>query len=108
MVPTSLLNLEIVLPPKVFWEQRGLPEVPLGRMPQPRYYMFDGAQGLIDLSWEQRVPVIQQDDIDKNPLYNQYPYQEADDYDDKEEGMEVDDRMPGNAGDACMAAPTST
>ena len=70
--------------------------------------MFDGAQGLIDVSWEQRVPVIQQDEIDKNPLYTQYPYQEADEYDDEEEEMEVDDRMPGNARDAHMAAPTGT
>ena len=66
--------------------------------------MFDGAQGLIDLSWEQWVPVIQQDDINKNPLYNQYQYQEADDYDDDEEEMEVDDWMLGNATDARMAA----
>ena len=47
--------------------------------------MFDSAQGLLDISWEQRVPLIQLDDVDKDPLYNQYPYQEADDYDDEEE-----------------------
>ena len=70
--------------------------------------MFDGAQGLVDLSWEQQVPLIQPDDIDKNPLHNQYPYQEADNYDDKEEEMEIDDWMPGNAGDTRMATPTST
>ena len=46
--------------------------------------------------------------MDKDPLYNQYPYQEADDYDDEEEEMEIDNRMPGNAGDARMAAPTGT
>ena len=108
MVLTSLLNLEIVLPPKTFRELRGLLEVPPGCMPKPREYVFDGAHGLVDLSWEQRVPLIQQDDIDKNPLYNQYPYQEADDYDDEEEEMEIDDRMPGNARDARVAAPTGT
>ena len=70
--------------------------------------MFDGAQGLVDISWEQWVPSIQLDDVDKDPLYNQYPYQEADDYDDKEEEMEIDYQMPGNAGDTRMAAPTST
>ena len=59
--------------------------------------MFDGTQGLVDLSWEQWVPLIQLDDVYKDPLYNQYPYQEADDYDDDEEEMEIDDRMPGNA-----------
>ena len=70
--------------------------------------MFDGAQGLVDISWEQWVPLIQPDDVDKDPLYNQYPYQEVDDYDDEEEEMEMDDWMLGNAGDACMAPPTST
>ena len=69
--------------------------------------MFDGTQGLVDLSWEQWVLVIQQDDIDKNPLYNQYPYQEADNYNDEGEEMEVDDQMPGNAGDARVAAGLS-
>ena len=107
MILMSLLNPEIVLPPKVFREREGLPEVPPGHIPQPRDYMFDGTQGLVDLSWEQRVLVIQQDDIDKNPLYNQYPYQEADNYNDEGEEMEVDDRMPGNAGDACVAAGLS-
>ena len=77
-------------------------------MPQPWNYTFDSAQGLIDISWEQRVPPIQLDDIDKDPLYNQYPYQEADVYDDNEEEMEVDDRLPGGAMDACMATPIGT
>ena len=108
MVLTSLLNPEIVLPPKTFWEQQDLPEIPLGHMPQPQDYMFDGIQGLVDLSWEPWVPLMQQDDIDKNLLYNQYLYQEADDYDDEEEEMEIDDRMPGNARDACVAGPTGT
>ena len=34
MIPTSLLNLEIVLPLKVFQEQVGLPEGPPGHVPQ--------------------------------------------------------------------------
>ena len=105
---TSLLNPEIVLPPRAFQERCGLPEVPLGHMPQPQDYSFDGTQGLIDLSWEQWVPVIQQDDIDKNPLYTQYLYQEAGEYDDNEEEIEIDDQMLANARDARMAAPTST
>ena len=65
-------------------------------------------QGLVDISWEQRIPLIQPDDVDKDLLYNQYPYQEADDYDDEEEEMEIDDQMLGNTGDAHMTAPTST
>ena len=48
------------------------------------------------------------DDIDKDLRYNQYPYQEADEYEEDEEEMEVDDQTPGNAGDTPMAAPTST
>ena len=77
-------------------------------MPPSRDYEFDGTQGLVDLSWTQQVPLIQQDDIDKNLLYNQYPYQEADDYNDDEEDMEIDIWMPDNAGGVHMAAPTST
>ena len=97
MVLTSLLNPDIVLPPKTFREWQELPEAPPGRMPSALgLYILEGAKGLMDLSWEQRVPLIQQDDIDKNPLYNQYPYQ--DDYDDEEEDMEIDDQMLGNAG----------
>ena len=45
MVPMLLLNLEIILPPKVFQERRGLPDVQLGCVPQPWYYTLDGAQG---------------------------------------------------------------
>ena len=94
IVPTSLLNPDIVLPPKTFQEQQELPEAPLGHMPLPWDFTFDGARGLIDLSWEQQVPMVQQDDIDKNPLHNQYLYQEVDDFDDEEEDIEIDDRMP--------------
>ena len=83
MVLTSLLNPDIMLPPKTFWEWQELPDAPPGRMPLPADYEFDGAQGLVDLSWAQWVPLIQQDNIDKNLLYNQYPYQEVDDYNDE-------------------------
>ena len=51
MVPTSLLNPDIVLPPKIFWEQRELPDPPPGHMPPPWNFVFDGARGLVDLSW---------------------------------------------------------
>ena len=53
MIPMSLLNPEIVLPPKVFQKREGMPEVPPGCIPQPQSYTFDGAQGLVDLSGEQ-------------------------------------------------------
>ena len=45
---------------------------------------------------------MQPDDIDRDPRYSQYPYQEADEYEEDEEDMEVDERAPGKA------APTST
>ena len=51
---------------------------------------------------------MQPDDIDRDPRYSQYPYQEADEYEEDEEDMEVDERAPGKTGSACMAAPTST
>ena len=51
---------------------------------------------------------MQPDDIDRDPRYSQYPYQEADEYKEEEEDMEVDERVLGKTGSACMAAPTST
>ena len=108
LVPTSLRNLEIILHPRLFREQRGLPELPPCRMPEPREYELDGARGLIDLSWSQWAPQMQLDDIDRDPRYSQYPYQEADEYEEDEEDMEVDERAPGKTGSAHMAAPTST
>ena len=108
MVPTSLLNPEIALPPKTFWERWGLLEVPPGPMPQPRDFVFYSTHRLVDLSWERWVPLIQPDDINKIPLYGQYLYQEADDYDDEEEEMEIDDRILGNARDTCVATLTGT
>ena len=87
MVPTSLFNLDIILPTKLYRAQHGLTEPPPSHMPEPREYNLDGARGLVDLSWDQRVPQIQQDDIEKDPRYSQYPYQDADEYEDKEEDM---------------------
>ena len=105
MVPTSLLNPEIVLPLRLFREQWGLPEPPPSHMPEPREFNIDGARALLDLSWSQRAPQVQLDDIDKDPRYLQYPYQEADEYEEDEEDMEVDEWAPDKAGGACMAAP---
>ena len=80
LVPTSLRNPEIVLHPRLFWEQWGLHELPPCRMPEPKEYELNGTQGLIDLSWSQRAPQMQPDDIDRDLRYSQYPYQEADEY----------------------------
>ena len=90
MVPTSLVNPDIVLPHNLFLERRGLPEIPPGRNPEPREYEMDGAWGLIDLDWSQCTPIFHPDDIDRNPRFTQYPFQEGDDLDDDDEEMEVE------------------
>ena len=89
VVPTSLVNLDIVLPYNLFLERRGLPEIPPGQNPEPREYEMDRARGLIDLDWSQRMPIFHPDDIDRDPWYTQYPFQEGDDLDDDKEEMEV-------------------
>ena len=108
MVPTSLVNLDIVLPHHLFLERRGLPEIPPGRNLEPREYEMDGARGLIDLDWSQPMPIFHPDDIDHDPRFTQYPFQEGDNLDDDEEEMEVEGRPSGGAGDASMAPPTNT
>ena len=58
------------------------------------------------------MPTLQPEDVDWDPQFNQYPYQEGDDHDyddeDDEEEMEVESRPSGGAGDARMAPPTNT
>ena len=52
---------------------------------------MDRAQGLVDLDWSQCTPIFHPDDIDRDPRFTQYPFQEGDDYDDNdEEDMEVE------------------
>ena len=106
-VVARIENLEIVLHPRLFREQWGIPELPPSHMPEPQEYELDGAWGLIDLSWSQRAPQMQPDDINRDSRYSQYPYQEADEYEEHED-MEVDERVLGKTGSACMAATTST
>ena len=109
IVPTSLVNPDIVLPHSLFWEHQGLPEIPPGQNPEPREYKMDGAQGLIDLDWSQCMPIFHPDDIDRDPRFTQYPFQEGDDLDDDdEEEMEVDSQPSGEASDASMAPPSNT
>ena len=70
---------------------------------------MDGARGLIDLDWSQNMPISHPDNIDRDPRFTQYPFQEGDDFDDEEEEeMEVENRPSGGAGDASMAPPTNT
>ena len=109
MVPTSLINPDIVLPHHKFWKCRGLPELPPGHGPEQREYTMDGARRLVDLDWSQWTPIFHPDDIDQDPHFNQYPYPDDDlDYDDEEE-METDyqNAPPGGAGDAHVATPAS-
>ena len=80
LVPTSLHNPEIILHLRLFQEQWGLPELPPSHMSEPWEYVLDGTRGLVDLSWSQRAPQMQPDDIDRDLKYSQYPYQEADKY----------------------------
>ena len=109
MVPTSLVNPDIVLPHRLFREHRGLPEIPPGRNPEPREYEMDGAWGLVNLDWSQHTPIFHPDDIDRDPRFSQYPFQEGDDYnDDDDEDMEVESQPLGGAGDTSMTPPTNT
>ena len=109
IVPTSLVNPDIVLPHSLFRERRGLLEIPPGRNLEPREYEMDGAQGLIDLDWSQWTPIFHLDDIDCDPRFTQYPFQEGDDLEDNdEEEMEVETQPWGGAGDASMAPPSNT
>ena len=109
MVPTSLVNPDIVLPHQEFRKRRGLPELLPGRRPEQREYSMDGARGLVDLDWSQQTPIFHPDDIDRDPRFSQYPYAEDDlDYDDEEE-MERDyqNALPGGTGDTHMVPPSN-
>ena len=109
MVPTSLVNPDIVLLHHEFRKCRGLPELPLGHGPEQREYSMDGARGLVDLDWSQWTLIFHPDDINRDPRFNQYPYPDDDlDYDDDEE-METDyqNAPPGGAGDARVATLAS-
>ena len=108
IVPTSLVNPDIVLPHKLFLERRGLPEIPPGLISEPREYKMDGVQGLIDLDWSQHMPIFHLDDIDRDPKFSQSPLQEGEDLDDDDEEMEVESRLSVGAGDAPMAPPAGT
>ena len=107
MVPTSLVNPDIVLPHHEFQKRHGLPELPPGSGPKQREYSMDGARGLVDLDWSQRTPIFHPDDIDLDPRFNQYPFLDDDlDYEEEEE-METDyqNTPSGGTGDTLEATP---
>ena len=109
MVPTSLVNPDIVLRHHEFRKHRGLPELPPGHGPEQREYSMDGVRGLVDLDWSQQTLIFHPDDINQDPHFNQYPYPDDDlDYDNDEE-METDyqNTPPSGTGDARVATLAS-
>ena len=72
---------------------------------------MDGARGLVDLDWSQWTPLFHPDEINQDPRFSQYQYQDGDDLDyDDEEEMETDYQsvLPGGASDATMGPLTNT
>ena len=106
VILTCIVKPDIILPSKLFRERRGFPEVPPGHGEAPREYEMDEARSLVDLDWSERTPIFHPDDIDRDPHFNQYPYQEVEDYD--EEGIETNARPSGGASDAPMGPPMHT
>ena len=98
-IPCSLKNPDIILHPDEFAKRQSIPPPAPGRVRPARDYNVDGIVGLVNVSWTQRIPGIVEDAIDKDPCYNQYPYQEGDEEDDEEE-MDVEESTAFDAGAA--------
>ena len=94
-IPCSLKNPDIILHPEAFAKRRNLPPPAPGRQKPARDYEVDGAVALVDVSWSQRIPGIEEDDIDRDPRYNQYPYQEGDELDEEEDMDTVEPTATG-------------
>ena len=88
--PCSIKNPDIILHPEEFTKRRRIPPPAPGCAKPARDYDMEGVIGMVDVSWTQRIPGIVEDEIDKNPRYYQYPYQEGDE-DDEEEDMDVEE-----------------
>ena len=84
-IPCSLRNPDIILHPEEFAKRQNLPPPAPGRAKPARDYEVDGAVGLVDVSWTQKIPGIKEDAIDRDPRYSQYPYQEGDEIDEEED-----------------------
>ena len=89
-IPCSLKNPDIILHPDEFAKRQSISPPAPGRVRPARDYNVDGIVGSVDVSWTQRIPGIVEDAIDKDPRYNQYPYQEGDE-EDYEEDMDVEE-----------------
>ena len=96
-IPCSLKNPDIILDPDKFAERRNLPPPALGHVKPAQDFEVDVAVGMVDVSWSQRIPGIAEDAIDRDPRYNQYPYQEGDELD-EEEDMDVEETATADAG----------
>ena len=98
-IPCSLKNPDIILHPDEFAKRQSIPPPVPGRVRPVRDYNMDGIIGSVDVSWTQRIPGIVEDAIDKDPRYNQYPYQGGDE-EDYEEDMDVEEPTAPDAGAA--------
>ena len=96
-IPCSLKNPDIILHPEEFAKRQNLPPPALGHVKSTWDYEVDGAVGTVDVSWSQRIPGIVEDTIDKDPCYNQYPYQEGDDLYYKED-MDIEEALAADTG----------
>ena len=96
-IPCSLKNPDIILHPEEFAKRQNLPPPAPGRGKPAQDYEVDRATGLVDVSWTQKILGIEEDAIDRDPRYNQYPYQEGDEAD-EEEDMDVEGPAASNAG----------
>ena len=97
LIPCSIKNPDIILHPEEFAKRQAIPPPDPGRGRPARDYNVDGIVGLVDVSWTQRILSVVEDEIDKDPCYYQYPYQEGDE-DDGEEDMDVEEQDAGACG----------
>ena len=95
-IPCSINNLDILLHLEEFAKRRAIPPPAPGRGKPARDYNLDGIVGMVDVSWTQRIPGIVEDEIDKDPRYYQYLYQEGDE-DDGEEDIDVEEQTTSDA-----------
>ena len=95
-IPCSLKNPDIILHPDEFAKRQSIPPPARAWVRPGRDYNMDGIVASVDVSWTQRIPGIVEDAIDKDPHYNQYPYQEEDE--DYEEDMDVEEPTAPDAG----------
>ena len=61
------------------------------------------------MHWSQRTAIFHPDNIDRDPRFTHYPFEEGDDLDDNDkEEMEVESQPSDGASDASMAPPSNT